>query len=72
MGLSGKLYTQAALPSGKNPGTHRVEVWVGPRADLGSFVCICSEFLQCSDVGLVFLFLSFCVYGSMFCILLIL
>ena len=29
-----QLHAPAALPSGKRPGTHCVEGWVGPRAGL--------------------------------------
>jgi hypothetical protein len=35
MGVSGQRYAPAALyPRGKNPGTHWIGGWVGPRAGL--------------------------------------
>jgi hypothetical protein len=47
MGVSGQRHAPAALyPRGKDPGTHCVEGWVGPRAgldakDRGKILCLC-------------------------------
>jgi hypothetical protein len=37
MDMSGQLHTFAALPPGKDSGTHRVGGWIGPRADVDVF-----------------------------------
>jgi hypothetical protein len=34
MEVGGRLHAPAALPPGKNPGTHQIGGWVGPRAGL--------------------------------------
>jgi hypothetical protein len=38
MDVSGQLHTPAALPPGKEPDTHRIGGWVGPRAILDAVV----------------------------------
>jgi hypothetical protein len=38
MDVSSQLHAPAALPSGKNPGTHWIGGWVGPRAGLDAVV----------------------------------
>jgi hypothetical protein len=37
MEVSGQLHAAAALPPVKNPGTHWIGGWVGPRAGLDGF-----------------------------------
>ena len=34
MEVSGKIYTPATLPMGKNQNNHWMGGWVGPRADM--------------------------------------